>query len=545
MATAYPEGTDTFTEPSLSESTTLSSAGDATRNHTQHHRDMGDAVEAIEVQAALKTHDHSGIDDRFHGSKLSQGNTHENADTDKSNSSMHHTLGTGPGQAAFGDHTHDYNGPTIFNKPYILCTSTTRPPAPHAGLVIYEEDTNRMRVWAAFGADQPITGLDTVDSFDYGGTLYTDAAGRPCLRPADWEQWYADDPAATDHGAMGVSVSGTLSWHDEGSDSNTCIARRTKAADKETQSDDQVITWKTGDTYIENTPLFTEGASNDKYFRMSADRSNYLRLQVGHDYIKLFYTTTGPSGEKALGSIEDVNTNLRQTEWMAQLIDRTLSLFRSGEPVGQIRDTKGSSSKGPQFRGWGTGMTAGDRALGQTTPADETEIRIRDQVTYVANHRWQILPVANIPIVRLRQAKKQKLYQYGSILEWNEEIEDTFGFFSPSNPTGIVVTEPGLYNIDAAIQWDADRVPDIAHVILCINGVETSVRTQQYIRGNTFIPAFSQTVHVGGELRFNTGDVLSVKVSFSTNTQWLDQIFTFFGENSKVKSRIDCVFMRV
>lgn len=546
MVSNWPGGFDAFEEPDQPEEVNLSSAGNSPtgQNHVMHHRDLGDSIEAMQANGILKTHDHDGTDDRYHGPKLAQANTHESPDTDVAANSLHHTLGTGSTQAATGDHTHDYNGASIFNKPYILCTSTTRPAAPYPGLMIYESDTNRMRVWASFGATEPVAGIDSTDSYDYG-QLYLDSENRPSLNPADWEQWYSDDPADPDHGAMGVSTVGTLQWHDEGSDSNTCIARRINPADAETLTDDQVIVWQTGDDLIEYELIFTEGATNDKYFRMSADRQSYLRLRVGHDYVKLFYSTTGPSGEVHIGTLSDVNTDLRQTIWMAQLVDRTLTLFRSGEEMGQIKDTKARSSKGADFRGWGDGMVAGDRGLGQTTPASQEWVRIYDYVTYRANNRWNILPVANIPIVRLRQSQKQKFKQYGTLVTWNEEMEDPFDFFDLSNSSVVTVKEPGLYNINVAIQWDPDRVPDIANVILCINGEETSVRTQQFLRGNLFTPAFSQTVHVSGQLRFNTNDQLSVKVSHKVNNSLLESIFSFFGENSKIKSRLDMVFTRV
>lgn len=155
MATNYPGGVDQFNEPSQPESTALSQVGAQStpgRNHVEHHRDLGDAVQALQEHAAQKTHDHSGsTNDTTKGAKLKQANTHELADTDSSASAIHHTLGTGSHQAAPGDHTHDYNDGSITSTPYILCTSTTRPASPTSGLTIYETDTNRMRVWNNFG----------------------------------------------------------------------------------------------------------------------------------------------------------------------------------------------------------------------------------------------------------------------------------------------------------------------------------------------------------------------------------------------------------
>ena len=55
MPTNYPDSPDLFLEPTLPEETPLSGAGPGgTRNHTEHHRDLGDAIEAIEVTASVK-----------------------------------------------------------------------------------------------------------------------------------------------------------------------------------------------------------------------------------------------------------------------------------------------------------------------------------------------------------------------------------------------------------------------------------------------------------------------------------------------------------
>ena len=155
MSTNYPGGVDQFNEPSQPESTALSQVGaQATpgRNHVEHHRDLGDAVQALQSYAAQRGHNHSGdSNDPTKGGKLAQVNTHEGADTDTAATAIHHTLGTGGYQAAPGNHTHDYDSGSILNAPYIRCTSSTRPASPTSGLTIYETDTNRMRVWTNFG----------------------------------------------------------------------------------------------------------------------------------------------------------------------------------------------------------------------------------------------------------------------------------------------------------------------------------------------------------------------------------------------------------
>lgn len=152
MPTNYPAGFDEFIEPTQPENIPLSQAGTGNFNHVESHTNMGDAIEALQHYASIRSHDHSGAGtDPTKGAKLKQINTHQDADTDASPSAIHHTLGTGAFQAAPGNHTHDYDDGSITNAPYIRCTSTTRPASPTPGLTIYETDTNRMRVWNNFG----------------------------------------------------------------------------------------------------------------------------------------------------------------------------------------------------------------------------------------------------------------------------------------------------------------------------------------------------------------------------------------------------------
>lgn len=87
--------------------------GQATRAHDQHHRDLGEAVVKLESMSISYNHDHSGDTAATNkpgyrnGNKLSQANTHENADTDINASSIHHSLGNGQFQAAPGKITND------------------------------------------------------------------------------------------------------------------------------------------------------------------------------------------------------------------------------------------------------------------------------------------------------------------------------------------------------------------------------------------------------------------------------------------------------
>ncbi len=321
MPTNYPGGVDEFHEPSQPEVTSLSQVGgQATpgRNHVEHHRDLGDAVTALQENAAQLVHDHSGDStNTAKGNKLSQANTHQNADTDSARTSLHHTLGVGQFQAAAGNHTHDYDDGSITNAPYIRCTSSTRP-TPTEGLTIYETDTNRMRVYSDFG--------------------------------------------------------------------------------------------------------------------------------------------------------------------------------------------NGNGS------------------------------------------RWNILPTANIPIVRLSQATAQPISSNGTTIQWVQGAadEDGFGFFNPAANTKITASEPGVYQIDVAVQWGTNFIPEVATVVVCVGGVETALRHSIFqppsllaLLGSAIDSDYSQTVSVSGKLRLATNAELTVKARYSGFTPVGTVINTFFDAPTNVKSRIE------
>ena len=227
MPTNYPSGSDRFFEPSLPEEIPLSQTGlqpgsedvngRRARNHVEHHRDLGDAVQALQENAAQAGHDHSGsASNPTKGPRLKQVNTHEDADTDDGLASIHHTLGAGPFQAAPGDHTHDFNDPDsgLLNAPYVRCLSTARP-TPTDGLTIYETDTDRMRVYTDFGrgngarwnilptANIPIVRLTQTEA----QTLSSPAGVFVKWSEADGEDNFAYfNPASTDSSKQNITV---------------------------------------------------------------------------------------------------------------------------------------------------------------------------------------------------------------------------------------------------------------------------------------------------------------------------------------------------
>lgn len=158
---------------------------------------------------------------------------------------------------------------------------------------------------------------------------------------------------------------------------------------------------------------------------------------------------------------------------------------------------------------------------------------------------WRLVPSSPVlPICRLRQTVAQQLAHNGSIVEFNTATEDNFGYWSSAVKTDVVVKEAGLYQIEASLQWNQhDFVPDTGNIILCINGVETSVRNQAAMRGNGFVPGFSQSLAVVGKLRFTANDVLSVKVTYTQPGGFLGFILSFFDGPNKIQSRLDLTFI--
>lgn len=138
----FPKQNDRFSVPTDPGSVPLGQRGDASRNHTESHRDLGDSIVALQENVAVLNHDHSGTGARP-TPKLKQVNTHEEADTDKNASSIHHTLGTGSGQAMPGN---AYHFPPVghFINLGISYYGKTRPTLPEGRRTLsgFSEDRN-------------------------------------------------------------------------------------------------------------------------------------------------------------------------------------------------------------------------------------------------------------------------------------------------------------------------------------------------------------------------------------------------------------------
>lgn len=524
---------DTFNVPTLPEETPLSQAGPGNdRNFPELAEDLGDAVEVLQRGASYRDHDHSGDNGHIRkGTRLKQVNTHEEVDTDAAPGAIHHTIGPGGNQAAAGNHTHDYNGSSILNVPYKICTSTTRPGQPVQGMIIYETDTKSFRQWDLYANNVVVEGLNVTYDFNTPSTLLIGGGG--------WTQQYS--LGNTTNGVM-ATPAGLLRWIDNGNNTNVGWARRT-GSNATTQTDDQVFTWKTGTNVVQSAGLLDEGATNDFYFRVSSDEQSYIRLRVGDNYLKVFYTTTGRANEKHLGTMDDVEATRTNTEWRAQMVDRTLSIYRAGEFMGAVKDNQLATNKGANFRGYMIGMQAGRQLFGQTTPGDIDWFRVQDLRYYTSTSRWTLLNLGTIPTVRLRQGKKQRLLNTGTILEWSTEVEDNFDFFNKNaSQTDIIIKEAGRYRFNVALQWDTQFVPDIGHVVILVNGLETEYRSSKFLRGNSYYPGFSQTLDFTGVMRLAESDIVSVKCFYVPRNNLVDPIFSWFDLPSRVDSRFELTF---
>lgn len=592
MAINYPgnppgSGFDNFTTPSNPAGTPLSEAGTGTRNLTESVGDEGAAITALQQWAALRTHDHSGDGSGVGtGKKLSQTNTHENADTDSSPSSIHHTidpLGQSPNKAAAANHVHDYTGATIVNKPLQKCTSINHPASPQRGDLIWEIDTNVMRVWTQFTPnDIADVGIYATDDFQRTDT--TD------LGP-DWEQHYSPidatlNPNGTAGGVMAIPDGANAQWVFDYSPYLTgtklpgwppsgwpwpyvqgrCIARRIKPADKHTLTDDQSITWQAGPTTMPFwSPWPPTPSTNDVYFRMSDDMNSWVRVSYTYtpgamfvlwliiiiiiiplsqpsETVMVYYTTSGIPGETFLGKLSHGGFDPYST-YQCDFKGRTLSFYSDSQYIGEVVDKSAATAMGPSNRGWGFGMTVGrDPSWGYNYahPTVVNQIWMRDIAYYTGNPVWQVLPVGAVPVVRVAQSVPQQLNHAGSLITWDTVEEDNFNFFNPAANTAVVCSEPGLYQVDCSIQWGQQYYPDVINVVLLLNGDPTTIKQQ--VTGPKQA-GFSYTVSLSGTLRLAQNDMLQIFASYTSAANFWTEIFSYADVPSKTMSHLEITFI--
>lgn len=522
MGIVYPAAIDSFSVPTLPEDTSLSSAGTATRNHTESHDDLGKAIMALEANASPLAHDHSTTDGDsiWPTTKLAQANTHESPDTDVSPASLHHTLGLLPTQAAAGNHAHDYEGPSIFNKPMFICTSLTRPFDPLVGTLIYETDTNTARVWAEFPGNTVVLGTNFSYSFNTGISSVS-------LDPTVFEQTYVHGTSPAD-GVMTASTSGVCSWHRGANVAAQCVARGIKSGSTTTVTDDQVLTWTTGTIQLQEHYLFADTTSptNDGFLRMSADGQSYVRASNDDQGSAIYYTHSGLAGEALLGAVK-ATTSFPKTQWTFKAVGNTYIIYAAGQQVLAVVDYQNVVHVGSSYRGWGIGMGAGQGASQQTLPGSLSNITIADVPFHTESLIWQLVNMASVPHVRAESHFRQQVLPgtKGSVVGFSDTLFDWYLPYTnfDVSQTDITVKEPGHYHVHISISWDPGFFDfDQAAVGVALNGQDISRKAVKFMRGNGFAPGFPQTVELFFTYYFAMGDVLRVHAQHNSDADmWL------------------------
>lgn len=533
MGILYPStGIDAFSIPSNPQTTTLSSAGSSTRDHPTSHADMGAAIVALESNAAPLAHDHSGTDpsglDLWVTNKLDQSATHQNADTDTYPTAIHHTIGLQPFQAAAGNHAHDYNGPSIFNQPYIICTSTTRPLNPFPGLTIWETDTNCARVWSSFVDNTLVSGLD----YEY---LFNSNNSATSLDSDIFTQTYVIGNGTT-QGSMGAPAPGNCEWHEGSNVTARCIAQAVVEGSDTFSSDQQELQFVTGGHVQGQFGAGGKGSgskesgpqgtpSNDAYLRMSSDGQSYVRFAVGYGAVAISYTVSGYAGEAILGAV-GATTNVANTTWLCKAIGNTYTLYSNGQPILSVVDYNNVVNTGADYRGWGIGMQACVGEGAQYNPNSVAQILVIDQPTYTTELTWQLLAWGAVPHLRASANFQQEIFVTTEVLlfidliflviEWDWSVEH---FMNPEvSQTDITIQEAGHYNVHAAVAWNPAYASfDHSLVGITVNGQDIGANNWQFTQGFNTSPGFSQTQDMYLSYKFAKGDVIRVVAATNSN----------------------------
>ena len=520
MGIVYPTGIDSFTPPTNPESTSLSADGGDGRNHYQAHLDLGRAIVALETNSAPLSHDHSTTDGNgtWPTNQLDQVNTHQNPDTDSSIASLHHTLGRNATQAAPGNHAHDYNSGDIFNKPFLLCTTQTRPIDPQVGQMIWETDTQTMRVWGQFPTITPSAGTN----YTYAFSTANSATG---LDGAVFSQTVVTGSVPT-NGAMGAAVSGVCAWN-RGTNVTCRVIER--GLSNSFVTDDQQISAVTGTTQLQAHYSGSPSPSNDFYLRVSTNLQSYVRFSLQDTGVYVYYTNTGPSGEMFLGGAACA-TNATKTTWLFKTIGNTYLVYANGQQVLAAVDNANSVSIGSTCRGWGIGMQAGAGQTAQTVPNSLSQVSVIDLPYYASNTKmtWQLLPIGNKPHIIAQANFGQQVYPLNPRIVGFDTL---FGNWLPdpfmnvqSSQTDIVIKETGVYQVNASICWDPGYGSfDTAGIGFSVNGQDIARLAKNFMRGNGYAPGFSQTQACSFTYSFNYGDVLHVTAQH--NSQYVCWLF--------------------
>lgn len=521
MGIVYPAGIDSFSVPANPQTTSLSSGGSSARDHPESHEDMGNAIVALEANATPLAHDHSGTDGNgiWPTSQLAQANTHQSADTDVTATSLHHTIGISPTQAAAGNHAHDYNGPSIFNQPFKICTSTTRPIDPVLGMVIFEADTNCARAWSQFPGNTLGDAINYTYNFDSNNSTTS-------LDPAIFTQTVIQGASPAD-GSMGAPLVGDCAWH-AGANVTCQIVSQAVVADNSTFfNDDQIISFTTGTIVIQNGQGNLPDPSNDAYLRMSEDGQTYVRYSVQGGTTLIYCTTEGLEGEQELGRVK-TSTAVKKTTWTAKAIGSTYILYKNDRQVLAVTDNDNLVAIGPDYRGWAIGMTGAQGNTAQRVPNNVTTVTVQDATYHSESLIWQLLNWGTVPHIRVEARFRQTVISgpKGNVIGFDTTIQDWIvdPFTNLDvDASAFIITEPGHYQIHISLPWDPGFSGfDQSGVGISVNGQDIGRKSSSFMRGNGFTPAAPQTNETYFTYYFALGDVVRIHARHNANIdQWV------------------------
>jgi hypothetical protein len=161
-----------------------------------------------------------------------------------------------------------------------------------------------------------------------------------------------------------------------------------------------------------------------------------------------------------------------------------------------------------------------------------------------SGYAWQLIPFLQIPAVQVQQSAPQTLHSPGwAQLLWDDVVNDTANFFNSAvNAAGLVVSETGQYLTNLAVQFDPAIAPDVAQVATFVNGAISSVQSNVFQRGESYVPGFSQTVAAQGPINLSSGDVVTGAVSYVAS-QSLGVVNTFVNQATSLTSRFGLTFL--
>jgi hypothetical protein len=373
-------------------------------------------------------------------------------------------------------------------------------------MMIWETDTNVARVWGDF----PNTTLSTGISYTY---TFNSANSNTSLDSAIFTPTVVTGASPAD-GALGAPAAGNCTWHAGANVTCRIIEQAVVSTYSSFATDDQEIQIVTGSTQLQSHYGTNPSPANDVYLRMSANRNSYVRFSLQDTGAYVYYTTTGPTGEKALGAAF-CTTNAANTTWVFKAIGNSYIVTSNGQQVLAAIDNTNAVNVGASYRGWAIGAQAGAGQTAQTVPNSLASITVTDLPYYTSGLYWQLIPLGNRPHIIAEARFRQQVYPVNpTILAFDtllgNWIPDPFIDTSISE-TDITIQEPGTYQVNASICWDpAYSAFDNAGVGFTLNGTDIGRLAKDFLRGNGYAPGFYQTQSCSFSYSFAKGDVLRV-----------------------------------